>query len=199
MERLRFTSSVLAGMLAFIVLGACSRKEPVQAAVPAPSPATASDVAATPAAAAYPTRVYFGDTHLHTALSMDAGASGTTLMPADSYRFAKGEEVTGASGQKARLSRRIIAFLFGLLHGLGFAGALSEVGLPDDAIPVALLFFNLGVEVGQLAFIVVVLGIKFVLARKIFANRPEHWSWRLPAYAIGTVAAFWTIERIVAF
>ena len=65
-----------------------------KAAAPAP--------AATPA---YPTRVYFGDTHLHTALSMDAGAAGAKLMPADAYRFAKGEEVTGASGQKAKLSR----------------------------------------------------------------------------------------------
>jgi len=91
----------------------------------------------------------------------------------------------------------IVAFAFGLLHGLGFAGALSEVGLPANAIPLALLFFNVGVELGQLLFIAAVLA---VLAgfRRIPLPRSE-WSWRLPAYAIGVLAAFWTIERISTF
>jgi len=91
----------------------------------------------------------------------------------------------------------IVAFLFGLVHGLGFAGALSEIGLPANAIPLALFFFNVGVEIGQLLFIacalVVIAGI-----RRSSLPRSE-WSLRLPAYAIGTVAAFWTIQRISMF
>ena len=96
------------------------------------------------------------------------------------------------------ISRRwpwLVAFVFGLLHGFGFAGALSEIGLPEHAIPLALLFFNLGVEAGQLLFIAGVLLIWLFLKR---LNWPE-WSWRMPAYAIGTVAAFWTIERVLSF
>ena len=91
----------------------------------------------------------------------------------------------------------IVAFLFGLLHGLGFAGALSEVGLPANAIPVALLFFNVGVEIGQLLFITAVLAV-MAGARRVRLPRNE-WSWKLPVYAIGTVAAYWTIDRIAGF
>lgn len=91
----------------------------------------------------------------------------------------------------------IVAFLFGLLHGLGFAGALSEVGLPANAIPVALLFFNVGVEIGQLLFISSVL-ILMAGARRVRLLRND-WSWKLPVYAIGTIASFWTINRIAAF
>ena len=102
MQRSRIAAEVIFGLTSLMVLGGCTRKQPAEAAAPvtaqtaAPSKAPSAD---------YPTRVYFGDTHLHTALSLDAGASGTQLMPADAYRFAKGEEVTGASGQKAKLSR----------------------------------------------------------------------------------------------
>ena len=88
----------------------------------------------------------------------------------------------------------IVAFLFALLHGLGFAGALSEVGLPANAIPVALLFFNIGVEIGQLLFITAALAV-IVGARRVRLP-PSEWSWKLPAYSIGTVAAYWTIERM---
>ena len=91
----------------------------------------------------------------------------------------------------------IVAFLFGLLHGLGFAGALSEVGLPDNAIPLALLFFNLGVEVGQLLFIAAVLAAMAGL-RTLRMTRTG-WAQQLPVYAIGTMAAYWTIERISQF
>ncbi|MBF6024023.1 HupE/UreJ family protein [Lysobacter niastensis] len=91
----------------------------------------------------------------------------------------------------------IVAFLFGLLHGLGFAGALSEVGLPINAIPVALLFFNVGVEVGQLLFISAVLAV-MTGARRIRLPRND-WSWKVPVYAIGSVAAYWTIDRISGF
>jgi hydrogenase/urease accessory protein HupE len=91
----------------------------------------------------------------------------------------------------------IVAFAFGLLHGLGFAGALSELGLPPNAIPLALLFFNVGVEIGQLLFIAAVLAV-LAGARRIRWARNE-WSWQLPVYGIGTVASCWTIERIAGF
>ena len=83
------------------LLAGCTRKEPEQVA----APAAAKPMRPHHRQADYPTRVYFGDTHLHTAMSMDAGAAGARLLPADAYRFAKGEEVTGASGQKAKLAR----------------------------------------------------------------------------------------------
>jgi hydrogenase/urease accessory protein HupE len=95
----------------------------------------------------------------------------------------------------------VVAFTFGLLHGFGFASALSEVGLPQNSIPVALLFFNLGVELGQLLFIAflygVVAGVRQV-ARRVALSQPA-WVWRVPPYAIGGVAAFWLIQRIATF
>jgi hydrogenase/urease accessory protein HupE len=89
----------------------------------------------------------------------------------------------------------LVAFTFGLLHGFGFAGALTEIGLPEHAIPLALLFFNIGVEAGQLMFIAGVF-LAWSVLRK--ADWPE-WAWRIPVYGIGTMAAFWTIERIAGF
>jgi hypothetical protein len=84
---------------------------------------------------------------------------------------------------------------------LGFASALNEVGLPQAAIPVALLFFNVGVEIGQLLFIASVFGV-IALARKVMRririSQPA-WAWRVPPDAIGSVAAFWIIQRIAAF
>ncbi len=91
----------------------------------------------------------------------------------------------------------VVAFTFGLMHGFGFAGALTEVGLPDNAIPLALLFFNLGVEVGQLSFIAGVLAIA-ISWRWLRAPWPD-WAWRMPAYGIGSAASFWLIERIAGF
>lgn len=89
----------------------------------------------------------------------------------------------------------LVAFTFGLLHGFGFAGALSQIGLPVHAIPAALLFFNLGVELGQLLFIGAVLLVSFSLRRL----RLPGWAWRVPVYLIGSLAAFWTIQRIAGF
>jgi hydrogenase/urease accessory protein HupE len=91
----------------------------------------------------------------------------------------------------------IVAFTFGLLHGFGFAGALSEVGLPEGQIPVALLFFNLGVEAGQLLFVAGVLAL-VVLARRIRIAWPG-WVALAPPYAIGSMAMFWVIQRVAAF
>jgi len=90
-----------------------------------------------------------------------------------------------------------VAFSFGLLHGFGFAGALAEVGLPQAAVPLALLMFNVGVEIGQLLFVACILGIRTALAR-LPATLPGR-AHSLPAYVIGTVAMFWVIERIGAF
>jgi hypothetical protein len=91
----------------------------------------------------------------------------------------------------------IVAFAFGLLHGLGFAGALAAVGLPQQAIPLALLFFNVGVEVGQLCFIAAVL-VLGAAVRRLSIPWPS-WAWGVAPYAIGTLAAYWTIQRVTAF
>jgi hydrogenase/urease accessory protein HupE len=95
----------------------------------------------------------------------------------------------------------VVAFTFGLLHGFGFASALSEVGLPQTAIPIALLFFNVGVEIGQLLFIASVFAV-VAFARQLtrrIGMSPPMWAWRIPPYAIGSVASFWIIQRIAAF
>ena len=92
----------------------------------------------------------------------------------------------------------VVAFTFGLLHGFGFAGALSEIGLPQGDVPLALLFFNVGVEVGQLLFIAAVLAL-IVLMRRVRVPFPRWVGECMPPYAIGTVAMFWVIQRIVAF
>ena len=91
----------------------------------------------------------------------------------------------------------LVALCFGLLHGFGFAGALTEVGLPQTDIPLALLFFNLGVEAGQLIFVAGVLCVVWVIKRMQF--RWPVWVEQVPAYAIGSLAAFWFIERTVSF
>jgi hydrogenase/urease accessory protein HupE len=99
----------------------------------------------------------------------------------------------------------LVAFAFGLLHGLGFAGALNEVGLPQHAIPLALLFFNLGVEVGQLAFVACVMVLGWA-AREVFdQSRPELLQPAfgrvdvVAAYFIGAISAYWLIERTTKF
>lgn len=91
----------------------------------------------------------------------------------------------------------VVAMSFGLLHGFGFAGALAEIGLPQTAIPLALFTFNVGVEVGQLIFIAGALCIIWLL-KQIPMAWPA-WSLRVPAYAIGSLAAFWVIQRTVSF
>lgn len=102
----------------------------------------------------------------------------------------------GQAGLAAR-APWIVAFTFGLLHGFGFAGALSEVGLPEGHIPVALFFFNVGVEIGQLLFVGAVLTLVFALKR-IRSVYPG-WTELIPAYTIGTVAMFWVIQRVALF
>jgi len=113
--------------------------------------------------------------------------------------FVAAEIVHARSGQAGLAARMpwVVAFTFGLLHGFGFAGALSEVGLPEGQIPVALLSFNLGVEAGQLLFIAEVLALA-AGARSIWMARPW-WVDLMPAYAIGSVAMVWVIQRVTAF
>jgi len=89
----------------------------------------------------------------------------------------------------------VVAFGFGLLHGLAFAGDLAEMGLPRQELVWALLLFNLGVEIGQLAFVAAVLGLWW-MARSL---RIPLWLEQFPGYVIGTTGAFWTIERVSAF
>jgi hypothetical protein len=88
----------------------------------------------------------------------------------------------------------IVAFSFGLLHGFGFAGALREVGLPGSDIPLALLTFNAGVEIGQLLFVAAVLLAIAGLRR--FSLRIPGWARAAPTYGIGTMAAFWWLQRM---
>jgi hydrogenase/urease accessory protein HupE len=91
----------------------------------------------------------------------------------------------------------IVAFIFGLLHGFGFAGALAEVGLPQADIPLALLMFNVGVEAGQLIFIAAVIMIIEAWTR---TTRLElAWLPKVTVYAIGSIASFWVIERTMSF
>ena len=91
----------------------------------------------------------------------------------------------------------IVAFSFGLLHGLGFAAALGEIGLPDNAIPLALVLFNVGVEIGQLLFIFAFLLLSYLITKLDFIQAA---SWRrIPPYLIGSLASFWVIERTAGF
>jgi hydrogenase/urease accessory protein HupE len=89
----------------------------------------------------------------------------------------------------------LVAFLFGLLHGFGFAGGLSTAGMPKVEIPQALLFFNLGVEFGQLAFVFTALAL--VRSFNILEVRWPRWVKPLPGYVVGSLGAYWTIQRTV--
>jgi hypothetical protein len=91
----------------------------------------------------------------------------------------------------------LMAFAFGLLHGFGFASVLSDAGLPQSEIPTALLFFNIGVEIGQLVFVAAVLLVGRVLAR-LYGDWP-HGVRLFPAYLIGTLGAFWMLQRVSSF
>jgi hydrogenase/urease accessory protein HupE len=117
--------------------------------------------------------------------------------------FVAAEIIHGQRGRPGLTERYpwLVAFTFGLLHGFGFAGALAEIGLPEKSIPIALLFFNVGVEIGQLLFIAAMIAIVALarqITRRIDVPRPT-WAWAVPPYAIGGVAVFWVIQRIAVF
>lgn len=118
-----------------------------------------------------------------------------------SIAFLASEIIQRNRGQEGVVFKRpwVVAFAFGLLHGLGFAGALAEIGLPANSIPLALLFFNLGVEIGQLLFI----AAAFAATRLLRALAPKHLEYRpvtvAAAYLIGVVSCYWVIERAYSF
>jgi hydrogenase/urease accessory protein HupE len=87
----------------------------------------------------------------------------------------------------------IVAFAFGLLHGFGFAGTLSRIGIPAHDIPLALFSFNVGVEVGQIAFVAAVLA--FIHSLRTLEIQWPRWSYSIPPYAIGSLASFWFLQR----
>jgi hypothetical protein len=91
----------------------------------------------------------------------------------------------------------LVAFTFGLMHGLGFAGGLTEAGLPAGHVPTGLLFFSVGVEAGHFLFVGVVL-LLIALLRRVRISLPR-WTELIPPYAIGSVAMFWVVQRLVAF
>jgi hydrogenase/urease accessory protein HupE len=108
-------------------------------------------------------------------------------------------EIAKSHPTAPRLSERIpwlVAFAFGLLHGFGFAGALAEIGLPEGEVPMALLTFNLGVEVGQL--LIVGAGLILLALIRRFAVAHLALARSAMAYTIGSIAAFWLIERTLA-
>ena len=88
----------------------------------------------------------------------------------------------------------LVSFLFGLVHGLGFAGALQSVGLPQSHLPLALLCFNVGVELGQLLMVL----LAFVVVRLPQARRLLGPVRRPALYAVGALAAYWSWERVAA-
>ena len=115
-----------------------------------------------------------------------------------SIMFVGGEVLRSWRGEMSLTLRQpwVVAFVFGLVHGLGFASGLASLGLPQGDIPVALLFFNVGVEAGQLSFVALLL-----LLVHCFDLLKVHWPQpvrMVPAYVVGSVGAFWTIDRIVA-
>ncbi len=107
-----------------------------------------------------------------------------------------GVEVIHAHRGESTLTLRhpwAVSFFFGLLHGFGFANALVALGLPEDALPVALVAFNLGVEIGQLAFVLAVVALAWAY-RVMLVSWPG-WARLVPAYGIGALGAFWFLDR----
>ena len=88
----------------------------------------------------------------------------------------------------------VVAFAFGLLHGFGFATAMTSAGLPRQDLPWALLSFNVGVEIGQLGFVALILAMEHSF--RVLEVRWPRWVQALPGYAVGTLGAFWTIQRV---
>jgi hydrogenase/urease accessory protein HupE len=126
-------------------------------------------------------------------------AAPTEAIIALSILFLATEIIHKHNGQISLTERYpwVIAFAFGLFHGLGFAGALSEIGVPQHEVPLALLMFNVGVETGQLLFIAAVLAM--VTSLKFLPVSAPRGAWRVLPYSIGGVAAFWTIDRVMSF
>jgi hydrogenase/urease accessory protein HupE len=109
-------------------------------------------------------------------------------------------EIVRARSGKAGIAAQapwIVAFAFGLLHGLGFAGALSEIGMPVGHVPVALFFFNVGVEAGQLLFVAALMAL--TAAVRLAPLRLPPWATLVTPYVIGSLAMAWFVQRVFAF
>ncbi len=109
-----------------------------------------------------------------------------------------GPEIVRAGRGDTSLTLRhpwVVAFAFGLLHGFGFASGLTTIGLPRGEIPVALLLFNLGVEAGQMLFVLLI--VLLARAFRILEMRWPRWVEAVPAYTVGTLGAYWTLQRTV--
>ena len=115
-----------------------------------------------------------------------------------SILFLAVELARGAKDERSAMARSpwAIAFGFGLLHGFGFAGALAEIGLPESARAMALLLFNVGVEIGQLAVVGVLLGLLQIV--RIWRVPVPAVAAQVPIYVMGTVAAYWFVERVLS-
>ena len=113
--------------------------------------------------------------------------------------FVASEILRGYQGHPGMTARYpwVVSFTFGLLHGFGFAAALSNVGLPESAIPLALLFFNVGVEIGQLLFVAAV--FLFIALFRLLPFKLSPWAYKIVPYAIGSMAMFWVIQRVSVF
>ncbi len=113
-----------------------------------------------------------------------------------SIMFLAAETLRQKQNESDLMSRAlwIVAFAFGLLHGLGFGGALKEIGLPQSDVPLALLTFNLGVEAGQLLFVFSVLGLKAIVDRLLELKVP--WARTATGYGIGSLAGVWFVQRL---
>ena len=120
------------------------------------------------------------------------------VLVALSIVFAAAEAVPGRGRSPGLALRRpwLLAFVFGLLHGLGFANALSVLGLPREEIPLALLTFNAGVEIGQLAFVAAFLAVLW--SARVLDIRSPSWSRPVPAYLTGTMASVWFVQRLIS-
>jgi hypothetical protein len=123
------------------------------------------------------------------------------LCIAASVSFLAAEAARGVAGAEHTLTHRapvLVSVGFGLVHGFGFAGALTALGLPDDATLAALLMFNLGVEAGQLVVLAAAVAVALPLKRRLgSAQLPR--ARRLAAYALGLPAGVWTVERAYDF
>jgi hypothetical protein len=114
-----------------------------------------------------------------------------------SILFLGPEIVRSWRGETSLTIRRpwVVAFAFGLLHGFGFASGLSTTGMPTAEIPLALLFFNVGVEIGQLAFVFTAIGLE--RSFKVLEVRWPRLVQALPGYTVGSFGAYWTIQRVL--
>lgn len=131
-------------------------------------------------------------------VSVDSGL--IEAMVAYSIIFLAVELVRKQRGANGVTQRQpwLVAFGFGLLHGAAFAGALKEIGLPNGNILSSLFLFNVGVEIGQLLFVVAVIGIFWLLSRLRWPSAAPRLGWTFASYAIGSFSTFWFLERLHA-